>query len=79
MEKETFEKYLVNELSDELNPKYMFQTTYTALLVDIATGKVDAKAYARMELANRGLGKNGKWVGFEQAYKDWGLKYKYGS
>jgi len=71
------EKYLVSEIADEFNPDYMFQTMYTKLVVDIAAGKIDAKLYAKKELSNRGIGKSGRWVGFEQATKEWGLKWKY--
>ncbi len=28
----------------------------------------------RQELGNRGLDKRGEWVGFDQAYKEWGLE-----
>jgi hypothetical protein len=31
---------------------------------------------AKKELCNRGLGKNGRWVGFEQAAKEWGVKWR---
>ncbi len=30
-------------IPDELNPQYLFNGTYTELLVQIATGQVDAK------------------------------------
>lgn len=72
----TSDKYLkrVDEMSDEDNPEYLFSTTSVALLVQLATGKIDAKKLAATELANQGLGKNGKWVGFEKAKKEWGVK-----
>ena len=61
----------VEELPDDLNPVYMFSLTQTELLVQIATGKIDAVDYARAELANRGIGKNGVWVGFKEAERQW--------
>ncbi len=36
-------------------------------LARIATGKIDVRELVAAELANRGLDKFGKWVGFEQA------------
>lgn len=55
---------------DELNPKYLFSTKYTDLLVRIARGEIDATELAIEELINRGLDLNGKWVGFEAAKKN---------
>lgn len=57
--------------SDDKNPNLMFQTLDGSLLRQIASGRIDAQKYARQEMANRGLGKNGRWVGFEQAAKEW--------
>lgn len=50
--------------SDDLNPDFLFSTTFTDLLVRIAKGEVDCQRLARITLANRGLDINGKWVGF---------------
>lgn len=55
------------ELPDELNPKYMFQTTSNELLSQIAKGKVNPVELAKRELANRGYDANGDWVGFKKA------------
>lgn len=60
-------------LRDELNPLFVFQMTHTDLLVQIATGKLDALQMVREELANRGMGKAGTWVGFDSAETEWGL------
>ena len=60
-------------LRDELNPLFVFQMTHNDLLVAIATGKIDAVQLAREELANRGMGKTGSWVGFDRAEAEWGL------
>jgi len=55
------------ELPDELNPKYMFQTTANDILSQIALGKVNPVELAKRELANRGYDANGEWVGFKKA------------
>lgn len=59
--------------SDELNPKYVFNTVYTELLLKLASGAVDAQELACKEMACRGLGRNGEWVGFAQAKKQWNV------
>ena len=66
----------LNEVSDEENPKMMFQGMSTKLLVQMATGKINATEYAKFELQNRGFGKNGKWVGFPESAKIWKAKVK---
>jgi hypothetical protein len=79
----SFEKKVAAELvkvardvaaSDDTNPKYMFQTFHTKLVLAIAEGRLDAQEYAKREMASRGLGKSGKWVGFDQAAKEWKVK-----
>ena len=62
------------ELPDELNPDLMFQLTHSALLLQAIRGEIDLLALAREEMACRGLGENGEWVGFRQAYKIWGVE-----
>lgn len=62
------------ELPDDLNPDYMFSITSSELLLQIATGKIDAVDYAKKELANRGTGKAGVWVGFKEAEKQWEVR-----
>lgn len=42
------------ELPDALNPEFLFSLTHSALLVDIAKGRIDPVALARKALANRG-------------------------
>lgn len=54
---------------DDVNPKYLFTQTATALLVEALRGDFDLKALIRAELANRGQDDKGNWVGFEQAAK----------
>lgn len=54
---------------DDINPKYIFTQTATALLVEALRGGFDLKGHIRAELANRGQDEKGNWVGFEQAAK----------
>lgn len=49
---------------DELG---FIQTADTKVLVAVARGELDLNEIARQELANRGLGLSGQWVGFEAA------------
>jgi len=59
--------------SDDLNPEYVFNIVHTELLLKLATGAVNAQELARKNMASRGLGCSGKWVGFDQAKKEWEL------
>ena len=59
------------ELPDDLNPKFIFCNTATELLLEIAKEKLDAIDHAKAELAARGIGKAGVWVGFREAKKQW--------
>lgn len=68
------EKYMISEVSDDKNPGFLFSTTHTELLVKIAQKKIDPVMLAKTELANRGIGKSGKWVGHEKASDEWGVK-----
>jgi len=61
------------QLSDELNPRFIFSLTYTELLIKAINGEIDLVQLAKAELANRGLDKNGQWVGFEEAKKIHGI------
>lgn len=47
------------------------QTFPTAVLLAAARGEIDLNALARGELASRGLGKAGEWIGFPAAEKTW--------
>lgn len=47
------------------------QTLPTELLNAIAKGEVDAQAAAARLMADRGLDRHGKWVGFEKAAEEW--------
>ena len=44
----------------------------TELLQAMAKGEVDVQAVAAKLMAGRGLDRDGKWVGFERAAKEWG-------
>ena len=59
---------------DELNPIYIFNLTHTQLLVDALNGTFDIKYLAGRQLANRGLDKEGKWVGFDRAKEVHGIQ-----
>lgn len=52
-------------LPDELNATLLYASTHTKLLIQIVKGTIDSKKLAEQELQNRGLDKNGKWVGFD--------------
>jgi len=43
------------------------------VLAAVARGEIDLNRIAREEMANRGLGLSGKWVGFEMARTIHGL------
>jgi len=62
----TDQRQELNEISDEENPEFMFQTMHMKLVIAIANGKINAKKAALEELANRGYDKNGKWVGWDE-------------
>ena len=43
----------------------------TELLLAMAKGEVDVEAIAARLVADRGLDKDGKWVGFDKAAEVW--------
>lgn len=45
----------------------IYSLVHMDVLLAIAAGKIDARALAAEELANRGVNEAGKWVGFEDA------------
>ena len=55
--------------ADDINPRFIFSTTATALLAEALRGDFDLKQLIRRELANRGLNADGNWVGFAEAVK----------
>ena len=52
-------------LPDEENPIFLFNQIHKDLLLDIINRKIDARELARMELRNRGLNDEGRFVGWE--------------
>ena len=68
---------IINEVSDDKNPEYLFSDVDSKLLIDIASGKIDAKKLAAQEMSNRGFDKKGKWVGYDKAEKIWGNKLNF--
>ncbi len=59
--------------TDELDPRYIFNLTFTQLLVEALSGEFDLKYLASRQLANRGLDKEGKWIGFDRAKEVHGI------
>ena len=57
-------------MQDNLNPAFLFSSTYTELLCKIVNGEIDPKQLAEKELENRGLDKNGFWIGFKKKLKN---------
>ena len=50
------------------------QTAATTLLAAAARGELDLNRLARVELASRGLDRDGVWVGFERAREIHGFR-----
>ena len=50
------------------------QTATTNLLVAVTRGELDLNHLARVELASRGLDRDGVWVGFERAREVHGFR-----
>jgi hypothetical protein len=53
--------------TDELDPRYIFNMTATQLLTEALKGEFDITYLIKRQLANRGLDRDGKWVGFDKA------------
>ena len=54
-------------IPDELNPKFIFSTTNTELLVRVLKGEIDLMRLVKEQLVQRGVDENGFWVGFAEA------------
>ena len=54
-------------LSDDINPKYIFNGIATVLLTQIVKKEIDPLKLACKELINRGLDIDGQWIGFEKS------------
>lgn len=69
MNREEYKKWVdkANEgtIEDELNPIFVFNGIRSEILVEIINGKFNLEELAKREMENRGLDKNGKWVGFD--------------
>ncbi|MBK8285793.1 MAG: hypothetical protein IPK97_13500 [Ahniella sp.] len=52
---------------DATDPQFLYSVTTTTLLLAIAGGLIDPTQLAKAELANRGLDRDGTWVGFDRA------------
>lgn len=74
--KQTSRKDVIDESSDDKNPSFMWSRTNNILLLSILNGKFDPLEYAKREMVNRGIGKNGEFIGFEEAGKLWKPKVK---
>lgn len=61
----------LTEIDDDRNPDFIFQLTHTDLLVQALRGEIDLLALARKEMIDRGMGRNGEWVGFQKAAEIW--------
>ena len=65
------------ELHDDENPNFMFQTTITKLLVQVMSGEIDLRSIVQKELRARGFNDQGNWQGFLKAKKElWQLDKK---
>ncbi len=49
------------------------QIAEAKVLAAVARGEIDLNRIAREELANRGLGRHGEWVGFQRARQIHGI------
>ncbi len=54
------------ETPDDMNPRFLFNNTYTPLLVKIASGEIDAQALALLQLEHRGRNAKGEFVGYKK-------------
>lgn len=68
-----FEKYLT-ERGDMTNIHVLFTGVDTSIVTAIANKKIDAVKLAQKELYQRGLDKNGKWIGPAKAKEYWKIK-----
>jgi hypothetical protein len=63
------EQAINGTISDELNPAFIFSTTASDLLSQIAKGEINAQELAKRILESRGQDINGHWVGFNKTIK----------
>lgn len=71
MKPEDIEKFrrAANEgtIPDEENPLFVFSTASSSMLAMLAYGGYDPVMLAKIQLADRGLDKQGKWIGAREA------------
>jgi len=65
-------KNLSLKTADDLNPNFIFNGVDTSLLLSAAKKEINLMDLAKKELANRGVGGDGQWVGFERSRSFWG-------
>lgn len=58
-------------MNDDQNITAWLQTMPTDLVRQIAEGSVDVQRAAKHAMADRGCGRDGKWVGFKKAAEVW--------
>ena len=63
---------VARRLGTKMDDAAVLQSAGVEFLLAAATGNIDLNAMARAELAARGLGVDGQWVGFREAARDWG-------
>jgi hypothetical protein len=63
-----------DDLPDEENPKHALSRIGSQALGQAAQGKDDLKNRAKVELANRGMDSDNKWVGFDKAKAHHGVE-----
>jgi len=63
--------YAEPTVPDDQAPQYVFRTTDSDLLAALLRAEVDLNALARAEMANRGLDRDGKWIGHQAAAALW--------
>lgn len=54
-------------MNDDLNPAYTFNQTATPTMASLVRDPAQLMELASLELANRGVDIDGKWVGFKTA------------
>jgi len=59
---------------DELDPRYLFNMTATQLLTEALKGEFDITYLIKRQLANRGLDRQGNWIGFDKAKELYQIK-----
>jgi len=62
------------EVADDLNPEFIFDGIDTSLLLKLASGELNADFLIRRAIADRGLDKAGRWVGFDASSVVWDVK-----